>query len=106
MGSRGAAAPFRGPRALRRAAACLTSADAGHFRPKDRSGSPPDVARNGEQDFRHRKRSNDTRTSTTDPDARLYREGPDKEAKLCFMGHALMEVLLRIWKKRGWYSPR
>src|SRR5256885_14117886 len=29
--------------------------------------------------------------STTDPDARLYRKGPDKEARLCFMGHALME---------------
>ena len=29
--------------------------------------------------------------STTDPDARLYRKGAGKEAKLCFMGHALME---------------
>jgi hypothetical protein len=29
--------------------------------------------------------------STTDPEARLYRKGPGKEAKLCFMGHALME---------------
>ena len=29
--------------------------------------------------------------STTDPDARLYRKGPGKEAKLCFIGHGLME---------------
>ena len=29
--------------------------------------------------------------STTDPEARLYRKGPGKEAKLCYMGHALME---------------
>jgi hypothetical protein len=29
--------------------------------------------------------------STTDPDAQLYRKGPGKEAKLSFMGHALME---------------
>ena len=29
--------------------------------------------------------------STTDPEARLYRKGPGKEAKLCFMGHALVE---------------
>lgn len=61
------------------------------FRPKDGSGPPPDAGRNGEQDFRGQKRSNDTHASTTDPDARLYRKGPGKEAKLCFMGHALME---------------
>ena len=29
--------------------------------------------------------------STTDPEARLYKKGQGKEAKLCFMGHALME---------------
>jgi hypothetical protein len=61
------------------------------FRPKDGSGPPPDAGRNGEQDFRGQRRSNDTQASTTDPDARLYRKGPGKEAKLCFMGHALME---------------
>ena len=27
----------------------------------------------------------------TDPDARLFKKGRGKEAKLCFMGHALME---------------
>ncbi len=47
--------------------------------------------RNPETDFHGEKRSNDTHASTTDPDARLYRKGPGKEAKLCFMGHALME---------------
>jgi transposase len=61
------------------------------FRPKDGSGVPPDAGRNGEQDFRGQKRRNDTHASTTDPDARLHRKGPGKEAKLCFMGHALME---------------
>lgn len=61
------------------------------FRPQDGSGPPPDAGRNGEQDFRGQKRSNDTHASTTDPDARLYRKGPGKEVKLCFMGHALME---------------
>lgn len=29
--------------------------------------------------------------STTDPDARLYRKGPGQEARLCFIGSALME---------------
>ena len=47
--------------------------------------------RNREADFHGQKRSNDTHASTTDPEARLYRKGPGKEAKLCFMGHALME---------------
>jgi transposase len=41
--------------------------------------------------FPWQKRSNETHASTTDPEARLYRKGPGKEAKLCFMGHALME---------------
>jgi transposase len=61
------------------------------FQPKDGSGPTPDGGRNGEQDFHGQKRSNDTHASTTDPDARLYRKGRGKEAKLSFMGHALME---------------
>ncbi len=48
-------------------------------------------SRNAEVDFHGQKRSNDTHASLTDPEARLYRKGPGKEAKLCFMGHALME---------------
>jgi IS5 family transposase len=61
------------------------------FRPKDGSAPPPSAGRNGEQDFHGQKRSNETHASTTDPDARLYRKGRGKEAKLAFMGHALME---------------
>ena len=62
------------------------------FRPKDGSGEPPaGDGRNREADFHGQKRSNETHASTTDPEARLYRKGPGKEAKLCFMGHALME---------------
>ena len=68
------------------------------FKPKDPpdGGGPPDVAthrggRNAETDFKGEKRSNATHRSTTDPDARLYRRGPGMEAKLCFIGHGLME---------------
>jgi len=63
------------------------------FRPKDGSDEPPapGSGRNREADFHGQKRSNETHASTTDPEARLYRKGPGKEAKLCFMGHALME---------------
>jgi transposase len=41
--------------------------------------------------FHGEKRLNDTHESTTDPEARLYRKGHGKEAKLCYMGHVLME---------------
>jgi IS5 family transposase len=47
--------------------------------------------RNAERSFHQEKRSNETHQSTTDPDARLYRKGDGQPAKLCYMGHALME---------------
>ena len=68
------------------------------FKPKEPpdGGGPPDGrtmgdGRNAPADFRDEKRSNQTHQSTTDPDARLYRKGPGMEAKLCFIGHGLME---------------
>ena len=61
------------------------------FRPKDGSGEPPAPGRNGERDFHGETRSNETHASKTDPDARLLRKSAGQEAKLCFMGHALME---------------
>lgn len=61
------------------------------FRAKDGGDEPPSAGRNGERDFHNEQRSNDTHASTTDPEARLYKKGKGKEAKLCFMGHALME---------------
>ena len=36
--------------------------------------------------FHGEKRSNATHESTTDPEARLHRKGPGKEAKLSYMG--------------------
>jgi transposase len=63
------------------------------FKPKSGRDEPPAEGggRNREADFHGEKRSNDTHASTSDPEAMLYRKGPGKEAKLCFMGHALME---------------
>ncbi|MGI4953536.1 MAG: IS5 family transposase [Janthinobacterium lividum] len=52
---------------------------------------PPARGRNAEVDFHGQRLSNDTHRSVTDPEARLYRKGRGREAKLCFMGHALME---------------
>jgi transposase len=50
-------------------------------------GEPGDEGDN----FRGEVRTNATHESTTDPEAKLYRKGPGKEAKLCYMGHVLME---------------
>jgi IS5 family transposase len=63
------------------------------FRPKAGEDDEPPAGggRNGERDFHGERRPNATHASTTDPDARLYRKGRGKEAKLCHMGHLLME---------------
>ena len=57
----------------------------------DDTEPPAPGGRNVEVDFKGQKRSNETHESTTDPEARLYRKGPGMEARLCFIGHALME---------------
>ena len=47
--------------------------------------------RNRDRDFHGVRWSNATHRSTTDADCRLYRKGRGKEARLSYMGHALME---------------
>lgn len=67
------------------------------FRAKDSGDDePPCGGRNGGRDFRGEQRSNATHASTTDPDALLYRKGPGMEARLCFLGHLLMENRNRL----------
>lgn len=63
------------------------------FRPKDSNDEPgcKDAGRNPKVDFRGQKRTNDTHASITDPDARLYKKAKGDRAKLCYIGHALME---------------
>lgn len=67
------------------------------FKPKDGGAPPSDDppaaggGRNIEVDFHGERRSNATHASTSDPDARLYRKGRGREAKLCYLGHVLME---------------
>jgi transposase len=56
------------------------------FRPKDGSGDD-----DGGANFHGQKRKNDTHASTSDPDSRLYRKAAGREAKLSYMGHAIME---------------
>jgi transposase len=61
---------------------------------KRRDGSPPPDdgdPGNPSVDFHGERRSNETHQSTTDPESRLFKKGKGKEARLVFMGHALME---------------
>jgi len=59
------------------------------FRRKEEGGGPS--GGNRQADFHGEKRTNDTHQSTTDPEARLYKKSAGSEAKLAYLGHALME---------------
>ncbi len=60
------------------------------FRPKE--GPPPSTGgRNPEVDFRGERRTNASHVSTTDPEARLATKSPGQTAKLCYLGHVLMD---------------
>lgn len=58
---------------------------------KGSSEGPDEPGAGSGEDFHGEKRTNATHQSTTDPQARLYRKGAGKEAKLCYLGHVLME---------------
>ena len=66
--------------------------------PKEGDGNPPSGkdggGRNVERDFHGERRKNDTHCSITDPDARLFRKGAGKEAKLCHMGHLMRKTAM------------
>ena len=79
------------------------------FRRKD--GGDNDASgggRNAERDFHKEKRSNETHRSTTDPEARLYKKSDGQPARLCYMGHALMETATDWWSAgvRAWPPAR
>ena len=61
------------------------------FVAKDGSGDPPSPGRNGERDFHGEKRRNETHASTTEPEAKLYKKGKGKEAKLSYIGNVMTE---------------
>ena len=64
------------------------------FKPNDRSGDDDGngfKGRNAEVDFKGQKRSNKTHTSTTDPEALLFRKSNAAAAELSYMGHLLIE---------------
>ena len=78
------------------------------FQRKDKDDtSPPEDPGNPSVDFHGEKRSNQTHESKSDPEARLARKGPGKEAKLSYSGNLLVEnrngliVSSRVWEATG-----
>lgn len=62
------------------------------FAPREsRPAVPPDDPGNPTVNFHGERRRNATHASTTDPEARLYTKAPGQTAKLCYMGHLLMD---------------
>jgi transposase len=61
------------------------------FKPNDAPPDPPAAGRNTEVSFHGQRRSNETHTSSTDPEARLARKSNATAAKLSYAGHLLME---------------
>ena len=60
------------------------------FRPRHDDDDPA-TGGNPDVNFRGTPRRNDTHQSTTDPDARLAKKGPGREAKLSYAAHVLIE---------------
>jgi transposase len=71
----------------------LLEAAASHksFRARDDDRRGGTGGGNADVNFRGATRRNDTHASTTDPDARLARKGPGREAKLSYAAHLLIE---------------
>ena len=66
------------------------------FRPRDEKDTGDNDSnsfkpRNPDVDFHGQKRSNETHSSRTDPEAKLYRKGPGKPSQLAYLGHVLNE---------------
>jgi hypothetical protein len=62
------------------------------FQPKEqKKNEPPDDPGNPTVDFHGERRSNETHASKSDPDAKLARKGPGKEARLSYSGNLLVE---------------
>ena len=73
--------------------------------------TPPDDPGNPSVNFHGERRSNATHQSTTDPEARLARKGPGKEARLCYAGYVQMDprhglvVNTRLTQASGFVEP-
>lgn len=62
------------------------------FKPRDNDQEAP-AGKNPGRNFKGEKLSNETHSSTTDPEAKLYRKGINQEPRLSFAAHLLTENL-------------
>jgi transposase len=61
------------------------------MRRRDGKDEPPGPGRNATVNWHGQKRSNETHVSPKDPEAKLFCKGSGQAAKLCYMGHTLMD---------------
>ena len=61
------------------------------MRRRDGKDDPPGPGRNPTVNWHGQKRSNETHVSPNDPEAKLFCKGKGQAAKLCYMGHTLMD---------------
>lgn len=61
------------------------------MRRRDGKDEPPGPGRNPSVNWHGQKRSNETHVSPQDPEAKLFCKGNGQAAKLCYMGHTLMD---------------
>jgi transposase len=61
------------------------------MRRRDGKDEPPGPGRNPSVNWHGQKRSNETHVSPKDPEAKLFCKGRGQAAKLCYMGHTLMD---------------
>jgi transposase len=61
------------------------------MRRRDGQDDPPGPGRNPTVNWHGEKRSNETHVAPKDPEAKLFCKGRGQAAKLCYMGHTLMD---------------
>src|SRR5271155_731599 len=61
------------------------------MRRRDGDDEPPGPGRNPSVNWHGEKRSNETHVAPKDPEAKLFCKGRGQAAKLCYMGHTLMD---------------
>ena len=61
------------------------------MRRRDGKDEPPGPGRNPTVNWHGQKRSNETHVAPKDPEAKLFCKGRGQAAKLCYMGHTLMD---------------
>jgi transposase len=61
------------------------------MRRRDGKDDPPPPGRNPHVDFHGERRTNETHVAPHEPQAKLFKKSAGQAAKLCYMGHVLME---------------